>query len=104
MIVKKYEYADYFEKNKYIHIKTKNNKKLMYEIFGVYVTTANDIESISINFSNDGEFNSYIEDIFNKSIHDTNINIENTDKILTPATCSYEFDNARLIIHAKLIE
>lgn len=102
--LKKYEYADYFEKNKYIHIKTKNNKNLIYEIFAVYVTTANDIESISINFSNDGEFNSYIQDIFSKSIYDINIKIKNTDKILTLATCSYEFDNARLIIHAKLIE
>lgn len=102
--LKKYEYADYFEKNKYINIKTKNNKNFMYEIFGVYVTKANDIESISINFSNDVEFNSYIENILRKSIYETNINIENTDKILTLATCSYKFDNARLIIHAKLIE
>lgn len=99
----KFKDLDYLSKNKYISITTKNDKKLMYEIFGLYVTSVDDTESISVNFNKEEDFNKYIEGIFNKSIYNSNIDITSTDKILTLSTCSYEFYNARLIIHAKLI-
>ncbi|WP_415287150.1 class B sortase [Clostridium perfringens] len=73
-------------------------------MFGLYVTSADDTECISTNFNSDEEFNSYIEGVLSKSIYDANISIKNTDKLLTLSTCSYEFDNARLLVHAKLIK
>lgn len=94
---------DYLQKNKYISITTRNNEKLIYEIFGIYVTDANDTEYTSINFNTEEEFKEYINKIFNKSIYNLDIEIKNTDKILTLSTCSYEFENARLVIHAKFI-
>lgn len=99
----KFKNSEYLEDNKKIYITTKNNKKLIYEIFGIYITRADDTECISINFNNDKEFDSYIESIFNRSIYKSNINAEGINKLLTLSTCSYEFDNARLILHAKLI-
>ncbi|CEP94826.1 peptidase C60B [[Clostridium] sordellii] len=99
----KFKNLDYLSKNKYISITTKNDEKLMYEIFGLYVTSVDDTESISVNFNKEEDFNEYIEGIFNKSIYNSNIDIKSTDKMLTLSTCSYEFSNARLVIHAKLI-
>ncbi len=101
--LKKFKNLEFLKNNKYINITTNNNKKLIYEIFGLYVTGAEDNECISTNFDNDEEFNSYIERVLSRSIYDANINIKNTDKLLTLSTCSYEFDNARLLVHAKLI-
>ncbi|MGX4601420.1 class B sortase [Faecalimicrobium sp. JNUCC 81] len=101
--LKKFKDLNYLEKNKYIHITTKENENLMYEVFGVYVTDANDTETISNQFNTEEEFNSYIEMILSKSIYNLNINIKDTDRILTLSTCSYEFSDARLVVHAKLI-
>lgn len=102
--LKKFKDLDYLHKNKYISITTKNNEKLMYEIFGLYVTSSDDIECTSVNFNGEEEFTKYIDGIASKSIYNSDININNTDKILTLSTCSYEFSNARLVVHAKLIK
>lgn len=101
--LKKYKDLNYLQKNKYINITTKDNEKLVYEIFGVYVTSSDDIESISVNFNNQEDFSKYIKEIHKKSIYDLGTDVKSTDKILTLATCSYDFNNARLIIHAKCI-
>lgn len=101
--LKKLKNLDYLQQNKTISITTKENKKLIYQIFGVYVMEPNDTEAISINFNTDDEFISYIDKIMNKSIYTSDLEVNNIDKILTLYTCSYGFDDARLIIHAKLI-
>lgn len=101
--LKKFKNLDYLQQNNTISITTKENKKLIYQIFGVYVMEPNDTEAISINFNTDDEFISYIDKIMNKSIYTSDLEVNNMDKILTLYTCSYEFDDARLIIHAKLI-
>ncbi|MDM1009526.1 class B sortase [Clostridium perfringens] len=101
--LKKFKNPEYLKKNRYISITTKNNEKLIYEIFGVYITRSDDTECIIVNFNDEEDFNSYISNIFSKSIYDSHISVKNTDKLLTLSTCSYEFDNARLVIHAKLI-
>ncbi|HDN2514134.1 TPA: class B sortase [Clostridioides difficile] len=101
--LKKFKGLDYLQKNKYIHITTKENENLMYEVFAVYVTDANDTGSISTQFNTKEEFTSYIKLILSKSIYNPNINIKDTDRILTLSTCSYEFSDARLVVHAKLI-
>lgn len=100
----KFKDLDYLRKNKYISITTKDDEKFIYEIFGVYVTSADDTECISINFNKEEDFCKYIDRILNKSIYNLNVDIKSTDKILTLSTCSYEFSNARLVIHAKLIK
>ncbi|MDZ4992041.1 class B sortase [Clostridium perfringens] len=100
----KFKDLNYLRKNKYISITTKDEKKFIYEIFGVYVTSEDDTECISINFNKEEDFCKYIDRILNKSIYNLNVDIKSTDKILTLATCSYEFSNARLVIHAKLIK
>ncbi|WP_415331913.1 class B sortase [Clostridium perfringens] len=102
--LKKFKGIEYLKNNKYINIINNNGETLKYEIFGLYVTSTDDTECISTNFNSDEEFNSYIEGVLSKSIYDENISIKNTDKLLTLSTCSYEFDNARLLVHAKLIK
>lgn len=102
-LLKKYKNLEYLQNNKYISIITKENKELIYKIFSVYITRSDDIKSISVKFNNKNEFLKYIKEICEKSIYDLNEDIKSTDKILTLATCSYEFKDARLIIHAKLI-
>ncbi|MGY3724212.1 sortase B [Granulicatella balaenopterae] len=102
--LKKYKDKDYLEKNKIIHIMSKNHEKLTYEIFSVYTTTSDDAESIVITFNNEEEFSAFINNICNKSIYDSDVEVKVSDRILTLSTCSYDFEDARLVIHARLID
>ncbi|CDM68948.1 Hypothetical protein CM240_1790 [Clostridium bornimense] len=45
-----------------------------------------------------------LEKIKNKSMFKSEIDLCEDDKIITLSTCSYEFDDARLVIHGKLLK
>lgn len=80
---------------------TIDGKKYEYEIFSSYVSTAKDID-LKINFKNNDEYLEYIEDIKRKSIFHRDIDFTSNNRIITLSTCSYEKDDARMIIHGKL--
>lgn len=102
--LKKYKNLDYLKDNKYITISNKENEIFKYEIFSAYVTDAYDLEAVSTNFNTKEHFIKYINKIYEKSIHDLNIDTKIIDKILTLLTCSNESNDSRLVIHAKLME
>lgn len=68
-----------------------------WEIFSV---SYSDDTPYRIYFENDLDFKSYLSKIENGSIYATEVNIENSNKILTLSTCSKEFRDARFVIHA----
>lgn len=72
-----------------------------YDIFSAYVSDVKDV-NLKINFKDDKEYLKYIEDIKKKSIFNRDIDIKSNDRIITLSTCSYEKNNARMIIHGKL--
>ena len=74
-----------------------------WEIFSVYVTDSSD-NYIETYFSSDAEFEKFLESIVSKSLYDTGCKVDRTDKIMTLSTCSYEFDDARMVVHAKRIQ
>ena len=97
-----------FKKNEFFY---QNNKVIIkdeagehtYEVFSVYVLKPGD-KLGKINYSSADEFNEYIKFIKNKSFYTSDIKVEKGDKILTLVTCTYEIDDARTIVHAKLIK
>ena len=50
----------------------------------------------------DAKFEKYIEEIDNRKLYTTGVDIQPTDKILTLSTCSYDFEDARLVVVARL--
>ncbi|MCR8743723.1 class B sortase [Romboutsia lituseburensis] len=100
--LKYFKNPNFFNKNNKIIITTSNNKVLKYQVFSVYVTDAND-NYIQTNFENDYKYEEFLDKISNKSLFDNNSNVNTSDRILTLSTCSYEFENARMVIHAKLL-
>ena len=72
-------------------------------MFSVYVADLNNDDYLKVHFEDDKSHKNYLDYIKNRSLYKKDINLSTNDKILTLYTCSYEFENARTIVHAKLI-
>lgn len=46
---------------------------------------------------------SYLKELRQRSIYDTGVDVTVNDPLLTLSTCSHEFDNARLVVVARLV-
>lgn len=101
--LKKYKEKEFFYGNNNIEIEIKDGKTLKYKVFSVYVTDAND-NYIKTNFDNKSEYKEFLDKIKNKSIYKSDINVDENDKIITLSTCSYEFNDARMVVHGKLLK
>lgn len=97
-----YNKQEFFNENSIIEFSDLNNT-IYWEIFSVYITDT-DFDYLKTDFTTDGEYEKFLEDIHNKSSYDTGITVSKDDKILTLSTCTYEFEDARLAIHAKMIK
>lgn len=78
------------------------DKKEIYQIFTVMLLKE-DYFYARLAFS-DEKFKSHLEELKKKSIYDTGINIDETNKILILQTCSQDEDGQYLVIGAKLKE
>ncbi len=97
----KFKDESFLKNNNVFKIKLINNT-YTYEIFSAYVTDTS-FYYIMTNFRSDESFVSYINQLKNKSYFNSDIILSEDDKVLTLSTCSYEFDNARFVIHARMI-
>ena len=101
--LKKYKEDDFFYNNNYIEIELSNGQYLKYKVFSVYITDIND-NYTKTSFEDKDEYKEFLERIKNKSIYKSDISVNENDKIITLSTCSYEFDDARLVVTGKLID
>ena len=100
--LKKYKEEDFFYNNNDIEIELSNGQYLKYKVFSVYITDIND-NYTKTSFEDKDEYKEFLERIKNKSIYKSDISVNENDKIITLSTCSYEFDDARLVVTGKLI-
>ena len=101
--LKKYKEKEFFYGNNDIVIEVENGKVLKYKVFSAYVTDAKD-NYIKTNFDDKDQYKEFLEDIKNKSLYKSDIDVNENDKIITLSTCSYEFNDARMIVHGKLLK
>lgn len=97
-----YKKEDFFHKNGIIEFDVLN-KEYEWEIFSAYVT---DVEFyyIDTNFPTQDKKLEFIDSIRDRSLFDSDLHVGAEDHILTLSTCTYEFDNARLVVHAKRLD
>ena len=101
--LKKYKEKEFFYGDNDIVIEVENDKVLKYKVFSAYVTDAND-NYIKTNFDDKDQYKEFLEDIKNKSLYKSDIDVNENDKIITLSTCSYEFNDARMVVHGKLLK
>ena len=98
----KFKEEDFFNDNKYVYVNLRD-KVLKYEVFSTYVEEAN-IESYKYSFGTDEDYVSFLNKIRNKSMHYRDgVELTKDDKIITLSTCTYEINDGRLLVQAKLV-
>lgn len=100
--MKHFKNENFFDENKYITL-YKDGKKLNFEIFSVYLSNAKDLDSeLKLSFSNKESYETYLKEQADKSLFKREvIDLQPNNKIITLVTCSYEFDDARIVVVAK---
>ena len=98
----KYKNRDFFDTHTAGWIYTPD-KVYKLEIFSVYVTGAS-VDPYTWFPSSEDAFEQYLDEIKTNSIYYNDNDIKWGDHIVTFCTCSYEFENARTIVHAKMTE
>lgn len=96
-----YKKQDFFSKHQDIELNYKD-KKETYQVFTVMLLKE-DYFYTRLEFT-DETFKKHLEELKEKSIYDTGINIDKTNKLLILQTCSQDEDGLYLVIGAKLKE
>lgn len=75
------------------------------EVFAVYYTTT-DFDYIQTEFDSKEEYKLLLEEIKEKSIFESNVEVNEYEQIITLSTCDYTLDpdEGRLVVHAKVVE
>ena len=98
----KFKDKNFFNENNLIKVEYKNNTYI-YEVFSVYTADLNNEDYLKVDFKDENDYKKYINYIKDKSLYKKDIELNSNDNLITLYTCSYEFENARTIIHGKLI-
>lgn len=92
----------FFKNNEEITIETAD-AIYKYEVFSIHVPSTKFKYTIP-NFSTKEECNDFINEIKKRSLFKTEHEVTAESKILTLSTCSYEFKDARTVVHALLVD
>ena len=95
----KYKDQSFFSENRYIYLDQLYTQET-WEIFSAYVTST-EFYYIETRFADDEDWLDFIKLFQDKSKFDTDIVMSADDQVLTLSTCTYEFDDARFVVHAR---
>jgi len=97
----KFKNKSFFDANKTGTVYTTDGKIYKMEIFAVQVTSST-ISNYTFYYKSAMAFGYFLEEIQDNAMFYRNVDLQYGDQILTMVTCSYEFTNARMMVHAKL--
>ncbi|HZK35002.1 MAG TPA: class B sortase [Bacillota bacterium] len=100
-LVKFAQDEDFFNENRIMQIDSIYGEQ-KWEIFSAYVTEIN-FNYTKRRFESPEEFRTFIESIQERSTFTTDTVVTEDDNIVTLSTCTYEYTNARFVVHAKKI-
>lgn len=98
--ISKYSNREFFDSHPYVLIVTPD-AKYKAEVFSAYVanTTYNSWNTV---FDGDDIYLNWLESIRSRSYFERNVEFTPESRVLTLSTCTYEFEDARFVVHAVL--
>lgn len=100
--ITKYKEQSYYDEHTEAFLLTPG-KNYRIKLFSAYVTNPND-DARQISFGSDDEFMRWTNRLVNLSCFKCDIAPVASDRIITFSTCSYEFDDARFVLHGIIDE
>ena len=97
-----YKDSAFFAQNDKIFIDMPEGRTI-WQIFAAYVTTT-DFYYIITDFPDDPSFSSFLQTIESKSSFQSTVSPVASDHLLTLSTCTYEYDDARFVVHAIRVD
>ncbi|MFT9057227.1 MAG: class B sortase [Ethanoligenens sp.] len=102
-----YEDDGFYEKAPLIQFNTLY-KRQTWKIFAVLIANVQPSQGdtfyyLDTDFSSDETFMNYIGEVKKRSLVNTSVDVQPTDRILTLSTCSYVFNDARVVVLARLV-
>lgn len=98
----KYQTQSYYDAHPTVYLLTPE-KTYRVEIFAGYISTA-DSEAYKITLCDRKEKIEWLKELFHKSDFDADVTVYPEDTIVTFSTCEYSFQNARYVVHGRLVE
>lgn len=98
----KYRDKAYYEKHRIMYLLTPD-KRYKVRIFGVLTIPA-DSDFYRLSFIDDADKEGYINDVKTGSETPMDVEVTSADRIIMMSTCTYEFEDARLVVFGKLEE
>ncbi|MDW7669014.1 MAG: class B sortase [Bacillota bacterium] len=97
-------YKEYFKNNDTITLDY-NGERTTWEIYSAYVVNLNSEDYHLYTIFKDREnYKEFIQKSKDRSLVKKNIDITENDTVISLVTCNFWYDNARVILHGKLIE
>jgi sortase B len=96
-----YASQDYFEAHPVMYL-TVDGQAYRLELFAGYTTTA-DSTAYTLSFGSKHEFAQWLREVSSKSDFTTNMSLTTEDHIVTLSTCAYSFQDARYVVHGRLV-
>ncbi len=96
-----YSSKQYFNEHPYMYLITEDATYRM-DIFAGYVTDT-DSGAYTIKIGNRDNYKAWLQQVADKSDFKANIKLRITDRLVTLSTCSYAYQDARYVIHGRLV-
>jgi sortase B len=93
----------YYDEHPYLYIFTPDATYRV-EVFAGYLVEANDIGSLHQSFESIEEKRDFVAKSILRSTFESNVHIDDDDRIVSLFTCAYDFSNARYVVHGKLVQ
>lgn len=97
-----YEDQSYYDEHPVMYLMTPSVTYLI-ELFSGYITTM-DSSAYMQNFGSIQEHTDWLKEVSRRSDFRANLEISAYDRVITLSTCAYRFENARYVLHGKLVE
>lgn len=96
-----YGRQDYYEAHPVLYFNSPEQNYRV-EVFSAYITDPGAVSYI-IEFSEDYTFQNFLDEVRGLSKIQSPVEVTTEDRIMTFSTCTYEYNNARFVVHGKLV-
>ena len=97
----KYRRESFYRQNPIIYFDT-IYEEAQWEVFSAYVQS-NRFNYFKMDFESRDEYFQYIKALQRESVYETDVELSPDDVILTLSTCVYDFEDARMVVHARRV-